>query len=158
MSLDIGRQIAQEILKSQSRTSIIGQPPEQAGFKEHPRPLSYYYTPHQYQTIEAGDTVTLFDFVVPGSHVLHVHQVANNWYEDTYSEWKVDGARFEKVERWISSINTPLVIKDRFVCAYKNVKWITFNKSDGSILSEVLIDGIVYHLDDWKKIVPTSSA
>jgi len=152
MSVDIGRQIAQEILKSQTRTSII-QPPEKGGFKEQPRPLSYYYNPHQYATVEAGETETIYDFTVPGSHVLHVHQVANNWFEECYADWKIDGARFERVERWISSINTPLVIKDRCILAYKNVKWIFYNKCDEDVLAETLIDGIIYHVDDIKKVI-----
>jgi len=157
--LSRAREIADAIIQGQ----VIGQnikitiPPSETGmrmtFTELPRPLSYYYQPHKYVTIPGGYKATLFDFPVPGNHVLHIHQIANNWFNDTYSDWSIDGARFEKVERWISSLNAPLTVKDRYIVAYKNVKWITFNNGKDAIISEVLIDGVVYLLDDWKNLI-----
>jgi len=151
MSIDIGRRIAHEILQSQTRTPILEQPPEKAGFKEQPQPLSYFYPPHHYETVEGSDSLVLYDLKVPPGHLFHIHQVANNWFEDCFADWKIDGARFERVERWISSINAPLVIKDRFILAYNSVKWIFYNQSDESVIAEVLIDGMIWLYDDWKK-------
>jgi hypothetical protein len=152
------RRIAEAIIQGQ----VIGQnikievPASSNGkftFKELPRPLSYYYQPHKYVTIPGGFKATFFEWWLPDNHVLHIHQVANNFFMDTYSDWIIDGVRFEKVERWISSLNAPLNVKDRYIVAYKNVKWITFNKGKEDIISEVLIDGVVYLLDDWKSLL-----
>jgi len=156
LSLEEGQKIAQAILQAQMIAREI--PPATIGgdgkieLKEQPRPLSYYYRPHKYKTVEPGTHEIIYDFNVPGNRVFHIHQVANNWFRDTFSEWKLDGVRLEKVERWISSINSPLVIKDRFLVAYHNVKWITYNNSDSAIISEALLDGLVWALPDWLKV------
>lgn len=152
MSLEIGQRIAEEILRNQARKQQAVADKTVATWKELPRPLSYYYRPHQYATISSKTTQTLFDFTLRKNHVLWIMQVASNWWETTWSEWKVDGEAIDKVERWISNINTPLVIKDRYLLAYKNVQWIVHNDSQVQIIAEVLIDGVVYHLDDWKKM------
>lgn len=153
MSLEYGRRIAETILEAQSRELQTEKEVKQARFKELPRPVSYYYDPHRYATVEAGETKTLYDFKLPKNRVFHIHQVANNWFHDTYSIWKLDGARVEKVERWISSINSPLVIKDRYLVAYNSVKWITVNNSLESIISETLLDGLVWLLSDFELFI-----
>lgn len=150
-SLRVGRRIADDILASQHETFQVEA--DKFKYKEMPRPLSYYYRPHQYATVQPKEMKIIYDFTVPYDHVLHIHQVANNYFVDTVSEWKIDGATFEKVLRFIADINNPPVIKDRYIVAYHSVAWNTTNNSNKAILSEVLIDGIVYHIDDWKAVV-----
>ena len=90
-------------------------------------------------------------FYVPGNHVFHIHQVANNFFTDTYSHWIVDGARFEKVERFIADINSPLDVRNRYICSYSSVKWITYNNSKEAVISEILMDGVIWLLTDFQK-------
>ena len=139
---EIARQI-QPALKNQ----------QQQQFQETPRPLAYYYPPHHYVSISPKTKTTIYEFTVPPNHVFHIHQIANNWFTDTYSIWSIDGTVFEKVERWISSINAPLTIKDRYIVAYNNVRWTTYNNSRNTIISEVVLDGEIYLVADYKNII-----
>lgn len=154
MSLEHAKRIAEAILQAQLIGRTI-QPviPKPFQFEEAPRPLSYYYQPHQHKSVEANTSEMIFEFTVPPGHLLHLHQIANNWYVDSYAHFEIDGARIETVERVISHINTPLDISHRYIVANNRVTWKTFNNSSEAIESHCLIDGVIYLVSDWKRKV-----
>ena len=154
MSLSHAERIAESIILAQE-IARLQTAKVQNGFKEMPRTLAYYYRPHQYATVAPGETKIIYDFNVPSNHVFHILQVGNTYFFNTYSIWRVDGVNLERVERIISDINSPLQIGDRQLYAFQNVRWITHNDSDESIISNVLIDGKIYHIDDFKKLLGT---
>jgi len=153
----MGQRIAESIVRKQREQQTAQaqqqqQPPQSSEWHELPRPLAYYYQPHQFQQIPPQTKQVLYDFTLRDNHVLWIMQVASNWWDSTWSEWRIDGATIETVYRWINNINSPLVVSDRYLIAYKTVQWIVHNDSDVSIMAEVLLDGVVYHLEDWKKM------
>ena len=107
-------------------------------------PLSVLYNPHQYKQVKSGESATLYYFKVPKGMVLFIEKIANNWFENTYYIFKIDGERvYDKLERSIASLNNPLVIKPPYVV--KNyIKWEVYNNSDYDWTFTVFCDGKLY--------------
>lgn len=157
MSLEDGKKIADAILLAQLIGREIPKPTiTQDGkivqFKEQPRPLSYYYTPYRHAWVGENETKIIFEFNLPSNRALHIHQIGNNQYYDSFSEFKIDGTTYERVERIIGEVNNPLNVRGRYIIAYHHVKWITTNQGKDSILAAIVIDGTIYHVDDIQKI------
>ena len=146
-----------ELLIAEELASLVGEEVadrlKEKPFVETPKPLAYYYKPHQYETVPAGEHVVIYSFNVPPEHVLHIEQVANNWFEDTYIEWEVDRVLMEKIERFLASINSPVDIRHRYIIAKDKVQWTAYNNSTEDIISEVVCDGTIYHINDWKRML-----
>lgn len=152
MSLDDHpKRVAEAIIRAQQTNRHITLP-QTNGVICFPRTVAYYYRPHQIKNVASYSSEIVYDFSLPTNKIFHIHRIANNWYENTYSIWKVDGVSIEdRIERFISDINSPLNIKDRYLVARNNVKWITFNNSSKAIVTEVLIDGVVWDVVEWER-------
>jgi hypothetical protein len=118
-------------------------------FKELPKGLSYYYSPHQTKTVKAGERVTVWSFKVPPNHIFHIEYIGTNWYPDTYLLLIVDGSQLDKWERFVGEINAPLNVKGRFIFAKQEVNVIAVNNSTEDVIYDILIDGSVYLSEDF---------
>ena len=100
-----------------------------------------FFKPYQYATIAAGASGIIFSLKVPAGHKAYIQRTGNNWFQNTYFEWKVDGEIIEKVERMIAPVpaakpeSPPIVAVD-------SIEWIAYNNSDSQHTFEVLQDGI----------------
>ena len=97
--------------------------------------------PYQYATVAAGETKRVFFLKVPKGHKAYIQRTGNNWFQNTYWEWKVDGELVEKVERLIAPVH---ITKPEVppIIAIDKIEWIAHNNSDSSHIFEVLQDGI----------------
>jgi len=155
--LEHGLRLAEAIIQSekiaekiQAEVKIeIPKPEIQYVFKELPKPLSAYYNSHQYQTVSAGDRVTVWYFEVPPNHIFHIEQIGTNWFEDCKWIFEVDGRVLETIEHFYGSINAPVDVKHRFIYASRSVRWLFENNSSDDVIAEVVCDGTVYLRDDF---------
>jgi hypothetical protein len=156
-----GKRIAELIIQSQDIAyklkQYIPSPPiieeEKPVFVELPKPLHMFYNPHQSLTVNAGDRATVWFFSVPTNHIFHIEQIGTNWYPDTYLLFEVDGSQREKIERFYGEINAPLDVRHRYITARHDARWIAVNNSDEDVVYDVLMDGTIYHIEDWPKMV-----
>ena len=107
--------------------------------------LGQMYNPHQYMSVPAGESKTVYYFKVPSGKVLFIDRIANNWFTDTKWEFIIDGEMvFSKIEREIAPINQPEKYEPPYlVTGY--VKWIMYNNSSSDIIAEVFCDGSLYN-------------
>ena len=155
--LEHGLRLAEAIIQSKMIAEkiqvAIPKPEEELlVFKEIPKPLNQFRNPHGYATVPAGERVTVWNFDVPPDHVFHIEQIGTNWFEDTYLLFLIDGSERERVEHFYGSINAPQDVSRRFIHARHNVRWIAVNNSSDDVVYEVLMDGTIYHKDDWEKV------
>jgi len=100
-----------------------------------------FFKPYQFATVAAGESGTVFLLKVPSGHRAYIQRTANNWFQNTYLNWKVDGELVEKVERMIAPTPAPKPESPPII-AVDSIEWIAFNNSDSSHTFEVLQDGI----------------
>lgn len=99
--------------------------------------------PHQYTTISAGSSGRVFYFEIPKKMVAFLKMVANNWYDDTYFTWIVDGEIIDpKVERAFGLVDRPKIY-DPPILVKNYIEWIAYNNSSEDQIFEVMCDGIV---------------
>lgn len=118
-------------------------------FKELPKGLNSYYSPHQTKTVKAGERLTVWSFTVPPNHIFHAELLGTNWYEDTYLLWIVDGSELERIERFYGEINSPINIKGRYIFAKQEVRFIAVNNSSEDVIYDVYQDGTIYLAEDF---------
>jgi hypothetical protein len=118
-------------------------------FKELPKGLSYYYQPHQTQTVKAGERKTVWSFKVPPNHIFHIEYIGTNWYPDTYLLLIVDGNELERIERFYGEVNSPINVKGRYFFAKQEVRFIAVNNSTEDVIYDVYCDGSVYLSEDF---------
>ena len=100
-----------------------------------------FFKTFQYAIVAAGSSGTIFSLKVPAGHKAYIQRTGNNWFQDTYFEWKVDGEIIEKVERMIAPTPAPKPESPPII-AVDSIKWIAYNNSDSSHKFGVLQDGI----------------
>jgi hypothetical protein len=164
-TLEHGKRIAELIIQGQIIAKNIKpivlpapsipqpQPSPSPTYKEMPKALNTFYNPHEYVTVPSGQSKTVWEYTVPPNYVLHIEQIGTNWYRDTYLEWFIDGRLREKIERFYGEINSPVDIRRKIIYATKNVKWVATNNSTKTIISEVLMDGTLYNVEDWPTVL-----
>ena len=149
------KKAAEAILMGQEVAKSVqpAPPPQQIELKEVPKALSYYYSPHHYLAVSPNEHETIYEFEVPPNHVFHIQLVGNNFFYGTYSIWEVDGVIMgERIERVLGSVNSALNISGWRLAARNNVRWTTYNESKDEIISEVVLDGVVYLAADWEQL------
>jgi len=122
-------------------------------FKELPKGLNYYYSPHQSVTVKAGERVTVWNFKVPPGYVFHLEFIGTNWYEGTYLLLIVDGNQLEKWERFVGEINAPINVKGRYIFGKQEVRVIAVNNSSEDVIYDIYMDGTVYLMEDFFEAV-----
>ena len=100
-----------------------------------------FFKPYQYTTVVAGETKTVFLINVPNGHKAFIQRTANNWFQNTYLEWKIDDEIIEKVERQIAPVNFPRQEIPPLIAKNK-IEWIAVNNGDSSYIFEVLQEGV----------------
>ncbi len=100
-----------------------------------------FFKPYQYAAVAAGESGTIFSLKVPSGCKAYIQRTGNNWFQNTYFEWRVDGELVEKVERMIAPVPAPKP-ESPPIKAVEKIEWIAFNNSDSSHTFEVLQDGI----------------
>lgn len=122
-----------------------------------PTPLTFpetalrFLNPHQYVTVPAGGTKTVYSYRLPGNHLGVLQRVANSYYVDTEATWLVDGKSVynQPIDREIAGINSPLELRPPIPVANR-IEWKVINKS-GEFDRDyhVLIDGISCHKSEY---------
>ena len=100
-----------------------------------------FFKPFQTAVIAAGASGVVFTLKVPSGCKAYIQRTANNWFENTYYEWRVDGELVEKVERMVAPTPAPKPESPPIVAVDK-IEWIAFNNSTSSHNFGVLQDGI----------------
>jgi len=107
-------------------------------------PFSQFGKIHQYKTVGAGKSARVFYLKIPNSCVGFLNQIGNNWFDNTYYVWKIDGAVVEnKIERMIGEINSPKEFEPPFLVVDK-IEFFAYNNDTTSHTFEVLCDGVAY--------------
>ena len=106
-----------------------------------------FYEPYQYAAIADGTSGRVYFMQIPAGCVAFIEQVANNWFADTYLDWKIDGEKVEpQIQRAIAAINNPKDYKPP-ILAKNTIEWVAYNNSGTDRVFEVLCDGAIYHID-----------
>jgi hypothetical protein len=107
-------------------------------------PFSQFGKVHQYKEIAAGESGRVYYLKIPDSCVGFIQQVANNYFDNTYLVWKIDGATVEnKIERMIGKINNPKEFNPPFLVQDKIEFW-AYNNDTIAHTFEVVCDGVAY--------------
>lgn len=100
--------------------------------------------PYQTKTIPANGKGIVYEMRVDAGMTAFISAVANNWFQDTFLVWRVDGMPVEsKIAREIAPVNAPRIF-DPPILAHSTVQWEAFNNSSSEVTFEVLCDGTMY--------------
>ena len=100
-----------------------------------------FFKPFQYIEIGDGESGTVLLIKVPQGCRAYIQRTGNNWFPNTYFEWKVDGEIVEKVERMIAPTPAPKPESPPIIAVDK-IEWIAYNNSNSIHTFAVLQDGI----------------
>ena len=100
--------------------------------------------PHQYRTLSAGETATIYNLNIPKSCTGFIERVGSNWYEDCYFYWYIDGQDVEgRIERQMGSVSSPIEYNPPIAPVVRNIQFTAYNGTDTSLIFEILCDGLI---------------
>jgi hypothetical protein len=149
----LAEEIGQEIARNISRVGVPAITPAITGpgGRTLPGTSLRFLKAHQFLTVPANSTKTVYYYRLPGNHMGAIQRVGNTHYADTKSRWLVDGKEVYEspIERELADINSPVEIRPPITVS-ERIEWIVKNESgENDYVYHVVIDGISCHKDEF---------